>query len=204
MNLQIWITVGAVVVVVIVGLYFVGIYNRLVQLRNRFKNAFTQIDVQLKRRNDLISNLVETVKGYMQHERETLQAVIEARNQAVSAGNKATENPADPTAMQAVIGAEATLGGALGRLFALVENYPDLKASENMLSLQEELSSTENRIAFSRQAYNDSVMNYNTRCESIPDVLVAGSCGFGEALFWEIEEPAEREAPKVSFTKDSE
>jgi len=204
MTPQIWITVGAVVVVVATGLYLVSIYNSLVQLRNRFENGYSQIDVQLKRRYDLIPNLVETAKGYMEHERGTLEAVVGARNQAVSAAEKAAASPADRSAVQGVIAAEAALGGAIGRLFALVENYPDLKASENMLSLQEELSSTENRIGFARQAYNDSVMNYNTRRESFPDLIVANTCGFTEAVFWQIDEPAERDAPQVSFTKGPE
>ena len=190
--------VGAVVVVA--ALYFVGIYNKLVRLRNRYKNAFSQIDVQLKRRYDLIPNLVETVKGYMKHERETLEAVINARNQAVSAGQRAAQNPGDPEAMRGLTGAEATLTGALGRLFALVENYPDLKANQNMLSLQEELTSTENKIAFARQAYNDAVMQYNTLRESFPQSIVANMGGFTEAQLFEIEEPEQREAPRVSFS----
>ena len=198
--------VGIVVFVVIVlaALYFVGVYNKLVQLRNRFENAFSQIDVQLKRRYDLIPNLVETAKGYMQHERETLEAVVAARNHAVSAEQKASQNPSDPNAMRGVMGAEASLTGALGRLLAVVESYPDLKANQNMLSVQEELSSTENRIAFARQAYNDSVMQYNTRRESFPDLIVANMAGFREALLWEIEAPEEREAVKVSFTRDND
>ena len=199
MTLQIWMIAAAVVISTFVVLLLIGIYNRLVQLRNRFENAYSQIDVQLKRRYDLIPNLVETAKGYLKHERETLEAVIAARNQAVSANEKAAANPSDAAAMQTMIGAEAALGGTIGRLFALMESYPDLKANENMLSVQEELSSTENRIAFARQAYNDSVMSYNTRCESFPDVLLAGICGFQEAVYWLIEESAERETPQVSF-----
>ncbi|MBW3542355.1 MAG: LemA family protein [Planctomycetes bacterium] len=200
MNPELWIVIGVAVVVVIFLLYAVGIYNRLVQLRNRWKNAYSQIDVQLKRRYDLIPNLVETAKGYMKHERETLEAVIQARNQAVAAEERAAGDPTDRDAVRGVIGAERVLTGALGRLFALVENYPDLKANQNMLSLQEELTSTENRVAFARQAYNDAVMNYNTRRESFPDTIVAGMTGFDEAVLWELESPAEREAPRVSFT----
>jgi len=194
-----WFLIGVVVVFVLLVLWVVGIYNRLVTLRNRYKNAFSQIDVQLKRRYDLIPNLVEVAKGYMKHERETLEAVIQARNQAVSAGEKAAQNPGDPAAMQSLGGAEGQLTGALGRLFALAENYPDLKANQNMLSLQEELSSTENKVAFSRQAYNDAVTRYNTAREVFPTVIFAGMFNFGEANLFEVEEPKERQAPKVSF-----
>jgi len=189
-----------VVLVVILVIWIVGIYNRLVALRNRFKNAFAQIDVQLKRRHDLIPNLVETAKGYMKHERETLEAVIAARNQAVSATAKAAQSPGDPKAMNQLAGAEGALTGALGRLFALAEAYPDLKANQNMLALQEELTSTENKVAFARQAYNDAVMTYNTAREVFPAALFAGAFGFTAAELFEIEEPAQREAPKVSFT----
>jgi LemA protein len=188
------------VLVVVLIVWVVGIYNRLVALRNRFKNAFAQIDVQLKRRHDLIPNLVETAKGYMKHERETLEAVIAARNQAVGATARAADNPGDPKAMNQLAGAEGALTGALGRLFALAEAYPDLKANQNMLALQEELTSTENKVAFARQAYNDSVMAYNTGREVFPAVLLAGPMGFTAAELFEIEEPAQREAPKVSFT----
>lgn len=194
-----WVAVGAVVLLAIFGVWFVGIYNRLVVLRNRYKNAFSQIDVQLKRRYDLIPNLVETVKGYIKHERETLEAVIAARNQAVTAGQHAAANPGDPQAMHELGGAEAVLRGTLGRLFALVESYPDLKANQNMLALQEELTSTENKIAFARQAFNDAVTVYNTRRESFPDMMVAGMGGFSAAELLEIESPQERQAPKVSF-----
>ncbi len=197
------ILLGFLAVLAVIGiflaLYAVGIYNKLVALRNRFKNAFSQIDVQLKRRYDLIPNLVEIAKGYMKHERETLEAVIQARNQAVSAGDKAAANPGDPTAMKALGQAEGTLTGALGRMFALTESYPDLKANENMLSLQEELTSTENKVSFARQAYNDAVTRYNTSREVFPAVVFAGAFGFQEANLFEIEEPQEREAPKVSF-----
>jgi LemA protein len=191
-----------ILLVLVVGLvvWVIGIYNRLVTLRNRFKNAFAQIDVQLKRRHDLIPNLVETVKGYMKHERETLEAVIQARNQAVTATQKAARQPGDPDAMHQLAGAEGMLSGALGRLFALAEAYPDLKANQNMAQLQEELTSTENRIAFARQAFNDAVTQYNTAREVFPNTLVAGPFGFHEAELFEVEAPAEREAPRVSFT----
>jgi LemA protein len=179
--------------------WLVGIYNRLVSLRNRFKNAFSQIDVQLKRRYDLIPNLVETVKGYMKHERETLEAVIAARNQARLVEQQAAANPGDPTAMRELMAAEQALTGSLGKMFALSEAYPDLKASVNMQQLQEELSSTENRVGFSRQAYNDGVMQYNTYRESFPQNQIAGPFGFKLAELFEIEVEAEREAPRVSF-----
>jgi LemA protein len=199
MNPLIWIVVAAAVIGVFLIVLLINIYNRLVQLRNRFENSYSQIDVQLKRRYDLIPNLVETAKAYLKHERETLEAVIAARNQAVSANNKAAESPSDPAAIQAMIGAESALGGSIGRLFALMENYPDLKGNENMLSVQEELSSTENRIGFARQAYNDSVMSYNARRESFPDILLAGIYGFQEAVYWLIEDATERETPQVDF-----
>ena len=187
------------VIGILLALYAIGIYNKLVALRNRYKNAFAQIDVQLKRRYDLIPNLVEVAKGYMKHEKETLEAVIQARNQAASAGEKAAANPGDPTAMKSLGQAEGTLTGALGRLFALTESYPDLKANENMLSLQEELTSTENKVSFARQAYNDAVTRYNTSREVFPAVVFAGAFGFQEANLFEIEEPQERDAPKVAF-----
>ncbi len=187
-----------VIVVIFVG-FLVGIYNSLVTLRNRFKNAFAQIDVQLKRRYDLIPNLVETAKGYIKHERETLEAVIAARNNASQANQKAAQNPADSAAMKGLMGAEATLTGTLGRLFALVENYPDLKANQTMSQLMEELSSTENKIAFARQAYNDAVMVFNTACEKFPNVLIAGPFGFKGAELFEIKVDEQREAVKVSF-----
>ncbi len=191
------ILVGIVLLLVVV---VAGIYNSLVTARNRYKNAYAQIDVQFKRRYDLIPNLVETVKGYMQYERETLQAVIEARNSAVAASKNAAGKPGDPKAMKELAGAETQLAGTLGRLFALAENYPDLKANENMLQLQEELTSTENRIAFARQAFNDAVMAYNTGCEKFPANLIAGTFGFGPAeLLVSTELPMERKAPKVSF-----
>jgi LemA protein len=176
----------------------VGIYNGLVLARNRFKNAFAQIDVQLKRRYDLIPNLIEAVKGYMAHERETLDAVIKARQGAMAAEQKVAADPADPAAMKELNRAEGELGGTLGRLFALSEAYPDLKANQNMLALQEELSTTENKIGFARQAFNDSVMAYNNRREVFPSVMVAGIFGFTQAALLETAEE-EREAPKVSF-----
>ena len=191
--------VGGLVLVVIVGLLCIGIYNSLVSLRNRYENAFAQIDVQLKRRYDLIPNLVETAKGYMKHERETLEAVITARNAAYKAGEAAAAHPGQPQAMQGLMSAESQLGGAMGRLFALAESYPDLKANQNMLSLQEELSSTENKVAFSRQAFNDAVTRYNTRREQFPAVLLAGMLGFAEASLFEITSEKEREAPQVKF-----
>jgi len=188
-----------VVLTLVLVLWIAGIYNRLVLLRNRFKNAWAQIDVQLKRRYDLIPNLVETAKGYMAHEKGTLEAVIAARNQAVSAQQKASMNPAAAGAVQGVIGAEGMLTGALSKLFAVVEAYPNLKADQNMLALQEELTSTENKIAFARQAYNDAVNSYNTYKQSFPPVLLAGMFGFADATFFEIENPTERQAPQVKF-----
>lgn len=188
--------VGLGLLLLIIG---VGMYNKLVTLRNRFKNAFAQIDVQLKRRYDLIPNLVETAKGYMSHERETLSAVIQARNVAAGAGQAAAASPGDPKAMHSLNSAEGALTGALGRLFAVSEAYPDLKANQNMMALQEELSSTENKISFSRQAYNDAVTFYNTARETFPTVIVAGMFNFGEATLFEIENEDERAAPKVAF-----
>jgi LemA protein len=191
--------IGVVVGAVLALLFGVGIYNSLVTLRNRYKNAFSQIDVQLKRRYDLIPNLIEVAKGYMAHERETLEAVIQARNQAVVAQQKAATNPGDPSAMSGLGAAESQVSGVLGRLFALAESYPDLKANQNMLALQEELSSTENKVAFARQAFNDAVMSYNTQRELFPASVIAGMAGFAPAQLFEIETPKEREVPRVSF-----
>jgi LemA protein len=185
--------------IVILGLWVVGIYNTLVTLRNRFKNAFAQIDVQLKRRYDLIPNLVETAKGYLKHERETLEAVIKARNIAAAAAQAVANNPADGNAMKNLVSAEAGLGGALSRLMVVSEQYPDLKANQNMMQLTEELTSTENKIAFARQAYNDSVMTYNNSREVFPNVIFAGMFGFQPAELFKIEDATERTAPKVSF-----
>jgi len=192
------------VIVVVVPVFFVlmwlvGAYNRLVALRNRFKNAYAQIDVQLKRRYDLIPNLVETAKGYIKHERGTLEAVIAARNAASAANVRAAQSPGDAAAMKELSGAETALTGTLGRLFALAEAYPDLKANTTMMTLMEELTSTENKVAFARQAYNDSVMAYNTQRESFPTNMVTGPFNFGPAELFVIEKPEEKEAPKVSF-----
>jgi LemA protein len=186
-------------VIVAIGIFIVARYNHLVALRNRFKNAFAQIDVQLKRRYDLIPNMVETARGYMQHERETLEAVIRARNAASQAEQRAAADPSDAGAIRGLMGAEQALTGALGRFFALAEAYPDLKANQTMAGLQEELSSTENRIAFARQAFNDAVMHYNTGREVFPTNVIAGLFGFTEAQHLLIDEAAEREAPRVSF-----
>ncbi len=186
--------------IVLAALFFVGTYNRLVAARNAFKNAFAQIDVQLTRRYDLIPNLVETAKGYIKHERETLEAVIKARNSAVAGLKAAAANPADAAAVAQLQGAEAQLGGALGRLFALAEAYPDLKANQNMMQLSEELTSTENKVAFARQAYNDAVMGYNNARETFPGNIVAGMFNFAPAQMLEAAKPEAREAPKVSFT----
>jgi LemA protein len=190
-----------VVLVVVVGLalWAVSKYNGLVRLRNGVKNAFSQIDVQLKRRYDLIPNLVETAKGYMKHERETLDAVINARNRAITAEAKAASGPTQPGAIKELQQAEGQLQGAMTRFFALAEAYPDLKANQNMAVLQEELTSTENKVAFARQAYNDSVMVYNTARESFPTNVVAGALGFQAADLFQLESDAERAAPKVSF-----
>ena len=187
-------------IMVAVALWAIGIYNGLVELRNRFKNAFAQIDVQLKRRYDLIPNLVEVAKGYLKHESETLEAVIKARNIAASAAEAAAKNPTSANNLQNLSAAETGLSGALSRLMVVSEQYPDLKANANMAQLTEELTSTENKISFARQAYNDSVMTYNTRREVFPAVLLAGAMGFQEAELFQIEDPTERNAPKVNFT----
>ena len=186
--------------IVVLGLWVTGIYNSLVSLRNRFKNAFAQIDVQLKRRYDLIPNLVEVAKGYMKHESTTLEAVIKARNIALAASQSAAANPADANAMKGLVSAETGLSGALSRLMVVPEQYPDLKANQNMMQLTEEMTSTENKVSFARQAYNDSVMSYNTTRETFPNVVFAGMFGFLPAELFKIDDPAERNAPKVSFT----
>ena len=185
--------------VVMLALFVVGIYNRLVALRNRFKNAFAQIDVQLKRRYDLIPNLVEVAKGYLKHEHSTLEDVIKARNIALAASQTAAANPADGAAIKSLGAAETGLAGALSRLMVVAEQYPDLKANQNMMQLTEEITSTENKVSFARQAYNDSVMTYNTTRETFPNVIFAGMFGFVAAQLFQIEDQAQREAPKVSF-----
>jgi LemA protein len=187
------------IVLVVAALFFVGLYNRLVGARNAFKNAFAQIDVQLTRRYDLIPNLVETVKGYIKHERETLEAVIAARNTAMAGLKAAAADPGNAAAIATLSGAEGALTGALGRLFAVAEAYPDLKANQNMMQLSEELTSTENKVAFSRQAYNDAVMSYNNQREMFPGSIVAGMFSFQPAQLLDIAKPEAREAPKVSF-----
>jgi LemA protein len=194
-----WTLVGFAVVAIAVALFVIGIYNKLVTLRNRFQNAFSQIDVQLKRRYDLIPNLVETAKAFMAHERETLEAVISARNRAVSAGQAAAKDPGDPAAMKQLGQAEGQLGGALSRLLMVAEAYPDLKANQNMLALQEELKSTENKVAFARQGYNDAATSYNIAIELFPNNMVAGPFGFRPASLFEIEDAQERQAVRVEF-----
>jgi LemA protein len=192
-----WIVLLVIIVVVV---YLIAAYNGLVTKRNRYKNAFAQIDVQLTRRHDLIPNLVETAKGYMKHEKETLEAVINARNSAVTGLKNAAKDPSNPEAMKELAQTEQGLSGALGRLFALTEAYPDLKANENMMQLSEELTTTENKVAFSRQAFNDAVMGYNNQVESFPSNLVANNFGFKLAELLEIEDEAKRVLPEVSFT----
>ena len=189
-----------VVLIIIVGGFVVSIYNRLVALRNRYKNSYAQIDVQLKRRYDLIPNLVETAKGYIKHERETLEAVTKARNLAYAASQTAAANPGDASALKSLSAAETGLGGALSRLMMVSEQYPDLKANQNMMQLTEELTSTENKISFARQAYNDSVMSYNTDREVFPSNLIAGTFNFTSAELFVVEKPEEKVAPKVSFS----
>jgi LemA protein len=188
------------IIIVAVVVFFIGIYNGLVTARNNYKNAFAQIDVQLQRRYDLIPNLVETAKGYMKHERETLEAVIAARGAAVSGLSAAKANPGDAQAMQQLGGAENQLTQTLGKLFAVAEAYPDLKANQNMMQLSEELTSTENKVAFARQAYNDGVMYYNNKREVFPNSFVANMYNFAPATPWEVETPEAKKAVKVSFT----
>lgn len=189
-----------VAMIIVVAMFAIGTFNKLVALKNRYQNSFSQIEVQLKRRHDLIPNLVETVKGYMSHERETLEAVIQARNQAVGGLEKASSNPGDPGAMKELAGAESALNGALSRIMVLSEAYPDLKASQNMQQLTEELTSTENKVSFSRQAYNDAVTAYNTGKQSFPAVIFAGMFGHTtDAAFLEFDSQAIAEVPKISF-----
>ncbi len=186
-------------IVVLFAMFVIGKYNGLVTLRNRFKNAWAQIDVQLKRRYDLIPNLVETAKGYLKHERGTLEAVIAARNSASSANSRVTANPGDAEAMKALVAAEGTLSGSLGRMFALAEAYPDLKANTSMNQLMEELTSTENKVSFARQAYNDAVTFYNTAREVFPTSIIAGMFNFAAAELFVVDKAEQREAPKVQF-----
>ena len=200
MSIALIVLLVLVAFLVVLVLFVVGIYNRLVALRNRFKNAFAQIDVQLKRRYDLIPNLVEVAKGYLKHERETLENVIKARNIALAASQAAAANPADAAAIKSLGTAETGLAGALSRLMVVAEQYPDLKANQNMMQLSEEITSTENKISFARQAYNDSVMTYNTTRETFPNVVFAGMFGFAAAQLFQIESAAERAAPQVKFT----
>lgn len=195
------IILGVLIFIVIVAIALVaGIYNKLVTMRNRYKNSYAQIDVQLKRRYDLIPNLVETAKGYLKHERETLENVTQARNIAYTASQAAAANPGDASAVKNLISAESGLGGALGRLMMVSEQYPDLKANQNMMQLTEELTSTENKISFARQAYNDSVMIYNTDREVFPSNLIAGMFNFLPAELFVVDKPEQKDAPKVSFS----
>ena len=191
--------IGFGTVVLLALMYGVSLYNGFVAMRNRYENAYSQIDVQLKRRYELIPNLVEVAKGYMKHERETLEAVIQARNAAFSAGQAAAANPGDPTAMRGLTSAETALAGTMTKFLGLAESYPDLKANQNMLALQEELTSTENKVAFARQAYNDAVMNFNTGIEQFPGSLIAGFGNFRRATSFEVSAPEQREAVKVQF-----
>ena len=189
-----------ILLVIIVAGMVIGVYNKLVTMRNRYQNAYAQIDVQLKRRYDLIPNLVETAKGYMAHERGTLEAVTEARNIAYAASKAAASNPGEATAMKNLTAAESGLGGTLSRLMMVSEQYPDLKANQNMIQLSEELTSTENKISFARQAYNDSVMTYNTDREVFPSNLIAGMFNFAPAELFVVDKPEQKDAPKVSFS----
>jgi len=188
------------IIIIALAVWVVGLYNGLVTSRNGFRNAFAQIDVQLTRRNDLIPNLVETAKGYLKHERETLEAVIAARNTAVAGLKAVAADPGNAGAITQLVGAEQGLSGAMGRLFAVMESYPDLKASANMMQLSEELTSTENRVAFARQAFNDAVLHYNNSREVFPGSLVAGWFSFQPAKMLELPDAVTREAPKVSFS----
>ena len=194
------IIVALAVLVVLVGMWVMGVYNGLIRKRNAKDNNYSQIGIQLTRKYDLIPNLVKLVKGYMKHERTTLEEVIQARNMAANANAAVSANPSDPEAMKQMVAAEGTLGGVMGRLFALSEAYPDLKANQNMMQLTEELSSTENKVAFSRQAYNDAVMTYNIACETFPSMLFSTRLGFEQASLFEIEDTEERANPQVSFT----
>lgn len=200
MNAALIILIILAAIALIAALWVAGIYNSLVALRNRFKNAFAQIDVQLKRRYDLIPNLVETAKGYLKHEHETLEDVIKARNIAYTASQSAAANPADASAVKSLLSAESGLTGALSRLMVVSEQYPDLKANQNMMQLTEELTSTENKVSFARQAYNDDVMTYNTTRQVFPNVVFAGMFGFTDAQLFQIDDATERNAPKVSFS----
>jgi LemA protein len=186
-------------VAAVLAVWAVGVFNGLTRKRNGYRNAFAQIDVQLKRRYDLVPNLVETVKGYAKHERETLEAVVKARNVAAAAAEAAAKAAGDPDAMARLAQSEAALGGALSRLLVTVERYPELKANQNFLELQEELTATENKVAFARQAYNDAVTEFNNARSVFPTVLLAGAFGFPEAKLLEVESAEVREAPKVSF-----
>ena len=195
---NIWVWVVPIGIALILFLWAGAVYNALVKLKNFYENAWAQIDVQLERRYDLIPDLVETVKGIMKHERETLEAVIQARNSAVAAKAQNSSNIGDPDSMGALISAEAGLQGALGNLFALSESYPDLKANQNMLQLQEEMTSTENKIAFARQAFNDSVTSYNNKRETFPSNIIAGAFGFKDKSLYEVSEE-KREKVAVKF-----
>ena len=202
MAIGIGLIIAIVLLVVVVSLiaFVIGVYNKLVTMRNRYKNAYAQIDVQLKRRYDLIPNLVEIAKGYIKHERETLENVTKARNIAYVASQAAAANPGDASAMKGLVSAESGLAGTLSRLMMVSEQYPDLKANQNMMQLTEELTSTENKISFARQAYNDSVMVYNTDREIFPSNLVAGMFNFGSAELFVVDKPEQKDAPKVSFS----
>jgi LemA protein len=200
MNLALIVLGVLLLILVVAALWVAGIYNTLVVLRNRFKNAFAQIDVQLKRRYDLIPNLVETAKGYLKHEQNTLTDVIKARNIAFTASQGAAANPADAAAVKNLLSAESGLTGALSRLMVVTEKYPDLKANQNMMQLTEELTSTENKISFARQAFNDAVTIYNTDRQTFPNVIFAGMFGFTDAQLYQIEDGTERNAPQVKFS----